>query len=193
MSAYPQARFLQSVNQLQQLPAEDGAEVAFAGRSNAGKSSAINAIVERHSLARKGKTPGQTRLINFFHLSESRRLVDLPGYGFAKVGAEMQAHWQELVGGYLQTRSSLVGLFLIVDSRRGLSDADHSLLQWAQGRLLPVRVLLSKCDKLTRNEAREIAGRTQKQLPELARAQQFSALKKQGVDEARTALNEMLS
>ena len=133
-------------------------EVAVAGRSNAGKSSAINAITQRNSLARSGKTPGLTQLVNFFELQQDQRLVDLPGYGFAKVPPKVQAHWHQLVGEYFATRNSLSGLLLIVDVRRGLKDGDRALLDWSARRELPVHVLLTKSDKLTRNEARKELG-----------------------------------
>jgi GTP-binding protein len=192
MSVYPQARFLWSVNRLEQLPADNGAEVAFAGRSNAGKSSTINAITQRRNLARSGKTPGQTQLINFFELEPGRRLVDLPGFGYAKVPAAVQAHWHELVGGYLRTRVSLNGVFLIVDARRGLGNEDRDLLEWVGQRGLGAQLLLNKCDKLTRKEAQEILRTTRAALGGLACAQRFSAISKEGIDTARGALQQML-
>jgi len=196
MSHYPQARFLLSVSGLDQLARalpEEGREVAVAGRSNAGKSSAINAITERRALARSSKTPGRTQLLNFFELAQGQRLVDLPGYGYAKVSAEVQAGWGQLIGGYLETRECLVGLVLIVDSRRGLSEDDHGLLAWAQVRNLPVRILLSKSDKLNRAEGQKILQQTARDLPPCATAQLFSAQARLGVEEARDALENMLA
>src|SRR5262245_42815790 len=135
MASYPHARFITSAHRLDQLTVDIGAEVAFAGRSNCGKSTAINAIVQRNALARSSKTPGRTQLINAFELQPvalveenpqaSRRLVDLPGYGYAEVPVAVQAHWGRLVGNYLRTRASLRGLFLIVDARRGLKEDDR--------------------------------------------------------------------
>jgi GTP-binding protein len=193
LSIYPQARFLLSVNGLQQLPEDTGAEVAFAGRSNAGKSSAINVITQRRGLARSSKTPGRTQLLNLFELEPDRRLVDLPGYGYAKVPVQMQVHWQELVGSYLQVRASLSGLFLIVDARRGMQSEERELVDWAQARVLTMQTLLSKSDKLTRNEGRLALKDAQQQLAGRASVQLFSAVNKQGVEEAREALQAMLA
>lgn len=198
MSLYPEAHFVLSANSLTQLPNDGSAEVAFAGRSNAGKSTAINAIVERKALARSSKTPGRTQLINLFNLDERRRLVDLPGYGYAKVPAEMQVHWQTLVGGYLQSRSTLRGLFLLVDSRRGLKNEEREMLSWAQARLLPTRVLLSKADKLTRQEGRVVLRAVEEEIEENREGdwlsvQLFSAESKQGVEDAREGMETMLN
>lgn len=192
MSAYAGARFITSANRRDQFPPDVGTEVAVAGRSNAGKSSAINALTRRRSLARTSKTPGQTQLINFFELEPQRRLVDLPGYGYAKVPPAMKAHWQQLVSGYLGSRGSLTGLLLIVDSRRGLNEDDLTLLHWAQRDSVGAHVLLSKCDKLTRNEAKSQLRQAQAALSGLASAQLFSAHGGQGVDEAREALERLL-
>jgi GTP-binding protein len=190
--AYPAVRFLLSANHAPQFPADTGSEVAVAGRSNAGKSSAINALTQRRSLARTSKTPGQTQLINFFELKAEQRLVDLPGYGFAKVPAHVRAHWQELVGGYLETRNSLMGLLLIVDSRRGLNDDDRGLIGWATQRGRRVHVLLSKSDKLSRHEGQRVLAGVRDELPMQASAQLFSAVSKEGVEEGREALDALL-
>jgi GTP-binding protein len=192
MSLYPNAHFMLSVNGLEQLPADDGAEVAFAGRSNAGKSTAINTLVERRSLARSSKTPGRTQLVNLFELAPGERVADLPGYGYAKVPVAMKVHWQSLVGEYLQQRESLVGLFLIVDARRGLSEDEWMLNRWAQERDLSVRILLSKADKLARNEQRTALSVAQRALVGTAVVQLFSAVDKSGVEAAQAALREML-
>jgi len=192
MSAYASVHFLLSADHERQFPDDAGVEVAVAGRSNAGKSSAINAITQRNSLARTSKTPGRTQLINFFELSPGRRLVDLPGYGYAKVPPRMQAHWRELVGGYLETRNSLMGLLLIVDARRGLKDDDRGLIAWARNRGRRVHLLLSKSDKLTRNEARQQLRQLVGELDTGVAAQLFSAVNKEGVDEARHALEDLL-
>ncbi|HJS21542.1 MAG TPA: ribosome biogenesis GTP-binding protein YihA/YsxC [Steroidobacteraceae bacterium] len=192
MSIYPAVRFLLSANHAPQFPADSGYEVAVAGRSNAGKSSAINALTRRRSLARTSKTPGQTQLINFFELMPERRLVDLPGYGFAKVPPHMREHWRELVGGYLETRNSLTGLLLIVDARRGLNDDDRGLMGWAIQRGRRVHVLLSKSDKLSRHEARRVLGSVRGELPSEASAQLFSAVSREGVQEGQEALEALL-
>lgn len=193
MSVYAGARFITSANRLDQFPPDLGTEVAVAGRSNAGKSSAINALTQRRSLARTSKTPGQTQLINFFELEPQRRLVDLPGYGYAKVPPAMKAHWEQLVSGYLGSRASLSGVLLIVDARRGLNEDDLTVLHWAKRDSVAAHVLLSKCDKLTRNEAKTQLRQAQTALAGLASAQLFSAHAGEGVDEARKALEGLLT
>lgn len=192
MSLYPHVHFMLSANRLDQCPPDVGVEVAMAGRSNSGKSSAINAVTQRKALARTSKTPGQTQLLNFFELDPGRRLVDLPGYGFARVPPAIKAHWERLVGEYMRGRQSLRGLMLIVDARRGLSQDDADLIEWmlAEGRA--AHVLLSKCDKLTRNEGREILRRTEGELEGRASAQLFSAVTHAGVEQAREALEMLL-
>ncbi|HZF27283.1 MAG TPA: ribosome biogenesis GTP-binding protein YihA/YsxC [Steroidobacteraceae bacterium] len=192
MSSYPQLRFLLSAASAQQFPSDVGREVAVAGRSNAGKSSAINSLTQRNSLARSGKTPGLTQLINFFELDEARRLVDLPGYGFAKVPPKVQAHWHRLVGEYFATRNSLTGLLLIVDVRRGLKDEDRALLDWTAERELAVHVLLSKSDKLNRSEASKALRAAQGEVGERASVQLFSSLNQDGAEHARRVLEAFL-
>ena len=142
-----QARFLISAAKVDQCPPDEGYEVAFAGRSNAGKSSALNTLTHA-SLARTSKTPGRTQLLNFFTLDEERRLVDLPGYGYAKVPIPLKQHWQRHLEAYLGSRESLVGLVLMMDIRHPLTDFDRLMLDWAQVSRLPVHVLLTKADKL---------------------------------------------
>src|SRR5262245_2630496 len=192
MSTYPHARFMLSAASAAQFPVDVGSEVAVAGRSNAGKSSAINSITARNNLARSGKTPGLTQLINFFELQEDERLVDLPGYGFAQVPPRVKAHWHRLVGEYFATRNSLSGLLLIVDVRRGLKDGDRALLEWAVDRELPVHVLLTKSDKITRNEARKELGAVAGELGGRASVQLFSSMNKEGADQARRVLEVLL-
>ena len=190
MSRFSQAQFLISAAAAAQFPADVGAEVAFVGRSNSGKSSAINAITHRHGLARTSKTPGRTQLLNFFELAPQRRLVDLPGYGYADVPAAQRSTWAPLIEA-LRTRESLRGLFVIVDSRRGMKAGDEDLLAWAQPNQ-HVHVLLSKCDKLNRSEgvqALRVAGGL---LGERASVQLFSALKGIGVKEAEDTLEGWL-
>jgi GTP-binding protein len=192
MSTYPHLRFLLSAASADQFPADVGREVAVAGRSNSGKSSAINSITRRNNLARSGKTPGLTQLINFFELQQDERLVDLPGYGFAQVPPKVKAHWHRLVGEYFATRNSLSGLLLIVDVRRGLKDGDRALLAWTAERQLAVHVLLTKSDKLTRNEARKELEAAAGELGEAASVQLFSSFNKEGADEARRTLEGFL-
>jgi GTP-binding protein len=193
MSHYPQASFLTSAHQPEQFVADVGAEVAFSGRSNAGKSSAINALVNQRNFARTSKSPGRTQLINFFHLSENRRLVDLPGYGYARVTKAMQKHWRVLMAAYFEERSSLTGLFVVVDIRRSLGDFDWQMVDWAAQIGVPAHVLLTKADKLKRGAAKTALLQAKKELDGAATIQLFSALKKDGVDEGRKVLDEMVA
>jgi GTP-binding protein len=186
MSRFGEARFLTSVAAPAQFPADAGTEVAFAGRSNAGKSSAINAIMQRRGLARTSKTPGRTRLLNYFELAPMKRVVDLPGYGYASVAAKERGTWLPLLEA-LRSRASLKGLFLIVDSRRGLTDGDESLIEWSQ-REQRLHVLLSKADKLKRGEAAEALRATSARLAGRGTAQLFSALRGIGLREAQETL-----
>ena len=153
MPFYPHVTFLTSAAEPHQLAPDTGREIAFAGRSNAGKSSAINAITQRQGLARTSKLPGRTRLLNFFELGPGERLIDLPGYGYASASPRERASWQPMIDA-LQARLSLRGLFVIVDSRRGLAEGDGALLSWAAPQQ-QLHVLLSKADKLSRSEARD--------------------------------------
>ena len=191
MSRFNDVRFLISAAAPAQFPADVGAEVAFAGRSNAGKSSAINAIAQRQGLAHTSKTPGRTRLLNFFELLPSRRLVDLPGYGYAKGPAAERLAWQPLIDA-LRTRASLKGLFVIVDARRGITQADVGLFDWAAAPLA-VHVLLSKADKLNRAESTAALREAGQRLAGRGTAQLFSALRGTGVKEAQDALVAWLS
>ena len=192
MSEYPQANFLSSAHRGDQFVEDVGAEVAFAGRSNSGKSSAINAILNRRNLARTAKIPGRTQLINFFSVRQGQRLVDLPGYGYARVSKQLQRHWQQLLDGYFDRRHSLAGLFIVVDSRRTLGDFDWQMLDWA-GRIgFPAHVLLTKADKLNREESAVALTNARRELRDEASAQLFSATKTLGVDKARARLEEFL-
>ena len=190
MSHYPEAAFITSANAATQFLPDGGAEVAFAGRSNAGKSSAINAIVNRRQFARTSKTPGRTQLVNFFDLGAERRLVDLPGYGFARVSDAMRDHWDRLLTAYFHSRSSLKGLVLVVDIRRNLRDHDEAMMAFATG--LPVHVLLTKADKLKRGQAANALLAARKALGDRASVQLFSATKKTGVEEARSTIDRWL-
>jgi len=193
MSQYPEARFIKSANALSQFVPDDGIEVAVAGRSNAGKSSAINVVVNRRQFARTSKTPGRTQLVNFFSLQEGRRLVDLPGYGFARVSDSMRRHWGELLSQYFQSRESLKGLLLIVDIRRKLTDYDRKMMAFADEVALPVHILLTKADKLKRGQVATAVLQVKKELGDRASVQAFSALNRQGEDEARAMLESFLN
>jgi len=158
VSVFPNVHFMLSAAQASQFPTDRGAEIAFAGRSNAGKSSAINVILQRHGLARVSRTPGRTRLLNFFEIGPEQRIVDLPGYGYAAAPEAERRTWGPMIAA-LRTRQSLRGLVLIVDSRRGVAPEDENLIAWArevQAEPMQVHVLLSKSDKLTRNEANKV-------------------------------------
>jgi len=192
MSQYPQASFIKSANAPTQFVLDEGTEVAFAGRSNAGKSSAINIIVNRRQFARTSKMPGRTRLVNFFSLRDGERLVDLPGYGFARVAGSMRNHWADLMADYFETRKSLTGMFLIVDIRRRLTDFDQQMLAFAGSVGLPVHVLLTKADKLKRGQAATALLEVRRDLGDAATVQHFSALNRQGEEEARIKLEEFL-
>lgn len=189
MSRFPNVRFLTSAASPAQFPPDRGAEVAFAGRSNAGKSSAINALAQRNGLARTSKTPGRTRLLNFFELAPAWRLVDLPGYGYASAPESDRRNWVPLLDA-LRGRSSLCGLMLVVDSRRGIGDMDQELIAWARAAAsdLRVHVLLSKADKLTRSEAVKAMRDATAALGGTATVQLFSVLDQTGVKEARDLL-----
>ena len=192
MSEYPDACFLTSADDQSQFVLDSGSEVAFAGRSNAGKSTAINMIVRRRNFARTSKQPGRTQLINFFSLGDDQRLVDLPGYGYAKVGPAMRRHWQELLEGYFRTRRSLSGTILVVDSRRLLGEFDRLMLDWCAGIDCPVHVLLTKADKLKRREAAAGLAKVSEELGDSATVQLFSGTKGRGIDEARRNLQALL-
>ncbi len=189
VSRFPAARFLLSASAPANFPPDHGVEVAFAGRSNAGKSSAINAITQRRALARVSKTPGRTRLLNFFELAPERRLVDLPGYGYASAPEEERRTWAPLIES-LRARESLRGLVLIVDSRRGVKEEDLGLIRWAHG--LDIHVLLSKADKLNRSEAAQALRSATTALSGLASAQLFSMTSGAGVEQAQDVLEAWL-
>jgi GTP-binding protein len=193
MSRYPRVRFLKSADSPAAFGDDSGAEIAFAGRSNSGKSSALNAIVERNALARISRTPGRTRLVNLFELEPGRRLVDLPGYGYARVPPAMQAEWGRLMEAYFAARESLAGLVLVVDARRGIGDSDRTMLEFAAARGCPMHVLLTKADKLGRNEARQSLQTARATLPGRVGVQLFSAESGEGVKTAQGAIEAMLA
>ena len=192
MSASLNASFLTSASKAAQFPADSGREVAVSGRSNSGKSTAINALVGRRNLARTGKTPGRTQLINFFSVGEDRRLVDLPGYGYAKVPDAVRRRWRHLLEAYFSRRQSLVGLLVTVDIRRGLKELDWVMLNWAGNSGVPAAVLLTKADKLSRGAARSRHLEITASLPDTVQAVLFSAPKRLGVVEARQCMDGWL-
>ena len=192
---YRQAHYTISATQLSELPDDQGREVAFAGRSNAGKSSAINTITEQKALARVSKTPGRTQMINFFSLDEQHSLVDLPGYGYAKVPEKMKIRWQQTLGKYLETRQSLQGLMLMMDIRHPLKEFDIQMIKWANASNLSVHILLTKSDKLKHGAAMATMHKVTAELTKLqltASAQLFSSLKKVGQEDAIKQLNHWL-
>jgi len=197
--SFKQARFVTSAFELSQLLPDDGAEVAFAGRSNAGKSSAINCLTRQKGLCKTSKTPGRTQLINFFKLAGDRRLVDLPGYGYAKVPKAMKAEWDRHLAEYLQMRKSLAGLILLMDIRHPLQEYDQQMLNWAAQAGLPVHILLTKSDKLKRGPAESSRLKVEKLLRDmdpgctLLSVQTFSSLKKQGLPQLEQQLSHWLS
>ncbi|AXE30091.1 YihA family ribosome biogenesis GTP-binding protein [Chromobacterium phragmitis] len=184
MSIFQNARFYTTVNHMKDLPATR-AEVAFVGRSNAGKSSAINTLANRTRLAYVSKTPGRTQHINFFELGDECFLVDLPGYGYAEVPEAVRAHWVELLGRYLQTRQSLIGLLLIMDARHPLKELDRRMLEFFRVAGRPVHILLSKADKMSRQEQNKVLALVKRELADYpsVSVQMFSSLKKTGVEE----------
>lgn len=195
MSLFANAVFTISAAKLSDLPPPSGAEIAFAGRSNAGKSSAINTLAGRTRLAFVSKTPGRTQLINFFRLENGAFLVDLPGYGFADVPEEIRRQWQGVLAAYLTRRTSICGLVLIMDARRPLTDLDRQMLEWFGPTGKPIHILLTKADKLTRSEAAKILQATRNELAPWAdqvSVQLFSSLKKTGVDEAESIIGGWL-
>ncbi len=193
---FHQCQFLISAANLSQLPEDDGAEVAFVGRSNAGKSSALNAIAGIKKLAKVSNTPGRTQLINLFSVSEQQRLVDLPGYGFAKVPVAVKERWQATLAKYLETRSCLQGLVLLMDVRHPLKDVDLNFLRWSAAVNLPVHVLLTKADKLARSHAMTALKTVQQSLALYhpnATVQLFSATKTLGLEEVSKRVFEWLN
>jgi len=192
--AYRKATFLLAVQHLKQLPDNMSIEVGFAGRSNAGKSSAINTITGIHSLARTSKTPGRTQQIVYFTLDEQRAIVDLPGYGFAKVPPRVKKHWQQLMEGYFQDRSALKGLVLVMDIRHPLKEFDEQMLQWCQHTGTPVHILLTKADKLSKGAANNVLLKIKNTLKAEGYTdfsiQTFSSLKRQGSETVMEKLDE---
>ena len=195
MPLFQKAVFHTTVANLQDLPSDSRREIAFAGRSNAGKSSAINALANHTRLAFVSKTPGRTQHLNYFSLEASKYFVDLPGYGFAKVPEEIRAQWEGLLAPYLRYREPLIGLVLIIDSRHPLTELDVQMLDWFAQTGKPIHVLLSKADKLTRQEQAQVlreVGSALAKISENCTLQLFSSLKKIGIAEAESVLGGWL-
>jgi GTP-binding protein len=196
MGLFSQAQFYITVNHLKDLPQHGGREVAFVGRSNAGKSSAINALANHTRLAFTSKTPGRTQHLNYFSLGNDNYLVDLPGYGYAKVPPDVQQHWENLLSQYLQTREALCGLVIIMDARHPLKPLDEQMLDWFAPTGKPVHILLTKADKLSRQQAtatlRNVTAWLNEHFP-FCTAQLFSSLKKSGLEEAEARIASWFS
>lgn len=193
---FPPTTFLTSAAQLDQLPKDTGSEVAFIGRSNSGKSTAINTITGIKGLARTSKTPGRTQLLNFFQINLEQRLVDLPGYGYAHVNTQKKEDWEKVISMYLKTRCSLKGLIITMDSRHPLKERDQSMLTWASHYQIPTYILLTKADKLTRQQSLKVLKETKLQLAKLndsSFVQLFSAPKTIGLESARKTILEWLN
>ncbi|OGT59480.1 MAG: YihA family ribosome biogenesis GTP-binding protein [Gammaproteobacteria bacterium RIFCSPHIGHO2_12_FULL_43_28] len=193
-SLYQNAEFLLSAADIKQLPADKGVEVAIVGRSNAGKSSVLNRLTNQKGLARVSKTPGRTQLVNVFVLDEARRIIDLPGYGFANVPIAAQEKWQRTVDAYIQKRESLQGLILVMDIRHPLKPLDKQLLHYCDNRDLPVHILLNKADKLSKGAAQktklEVLAALTDAYRNMITLQTFSAMKNEGIKELHLRLNE---
>lgn len=193
MSHYQKAYFLLSAADVKQLPLDEGIEIAIVGRSNAGKSSVLNKLTRNKQLARVSKTPGRTQLINVFVIDENRRLIDLPGYGYAKVPLATKKKWQKTVDTYIRIRDSLKGLILVMDVRHPFKTGDVQLLNYSASRSLPVHILLNKCDKLSKNQLAETVREVRGFLTEYGNSvtlQCFSALKGAGLKELQQFLDE---
>ncbi|EXJ16394.1 ribosome biogenesis GTP-binding protein YihA/YsxC [Imhoffiella purpurea] len=192
---YQRAHFLSAANRLDQAPEDVGREVAFAGRSNAGKSSAINAICHQKALARTSKTPGRTQQLIFFELDEQRRLVDLPGYGYAKVSESVKLEWQRHLSHYLEYRHSLAGLVIVMDVRHPLTDYDRQMLAWGLKGEMSLLLLLTKADKLKKGAARSAQLAVERAVADRAgrvSVQLFSAPERQGVESVQAVLDRWL-
>ncbi|MGZ5029695.1 MAG: ribosome biogenesis GTP-binding protein YihA/YsxC [Methylobacter sp.] len=193
---YHQAKFINSSPHLKDTPPDQGLEVAFAGRSNAGKSSAINTLTRQNALARISKTPGRTQMLNFFEIDEKQRFVDLPGYGYAKVPLEVKKKWHELMETYLTSRKSLCAIVLVMDVRHPLTEFDWQMVEWCEHTGLPLHVLLTKADKLNYGAAKNTLLQVQKELKNASfpmTIQLFSSLKKTGIDELHAALDRLFN
>jgi len=190
---YHQARFMLSASKVSEAPEDQGKEVAFAGRSNAGKSSALNTLTRQNSLARISKTPGRTQLLNFFEIDEQHKFVDLPGYGYAKVPLAVKKQWHKMMEDYLHQRDSLCGIVLVTDVRHPLTEFDVQMIEWCEYSKLPLHMLLTKSDKLNYGAAKNTLLKVQRELQQReveVTLQLFSSLKKKGVDEVHDVLDQ---
>jgi GTP-binding protein len=186
------AAYRDSVHHLSQLPPDVGVEIAIAGRSNAGKSSLINRLCRQNGLAKTSRTPGRTRQLVFFQLDELRHLVDLPGYGYAKVSGDLKRHWHGLIQTYLDRRKALSGLVVVMDIRHPLKDSDVELIEWAGSRGLPLHLVLTKADKLGRGKQKEVLMKIRNMIDERVGVQLFSATSGQGLEELQAVMIEWL-
>ncbi|MBQ09880.1 MAG: YihA family ribosome biogenesis GTP-binding protein [Gammaproteobacteria bacterium] len=189
---FSKTKFMKSASNISECPDDIGAEIAFVGRSNSGKSSAINVIVNQKNLARISKTPGRTQLINFFEIERNERLVDLPGYGYAKTSKSQQKEWGLMIGEYLKHRETLKGIILIIDIRRGLMELDDAFLDFYLPLNKPLHILLTKSDKLKKQACRKSLDSVESIVGEVSSIQLFSSLKKLGTEEARETILELL-
>lgn len=193
---YHRAAFLKSAPSLETTPTDQGLEVAFAGRSNAGKSSAINSLTRQNQLAKISKTPGRTQMLNFFEFGTDLRFVDLPGYGYAKVPEDVKLQWYRLMESYLNKRQSLCAIVLVMDVRHPMTDFDWQMVEWCEHAQLPMHILLTKSDKLTYGAGKNTLLKVQKELSKFTiplSLQLFSSLKKTGIDEVHAALDSLFS
>ncbi|MGZ8095665.1 MAG: ribosome biogenesis GTP-binding protein YihA/YsxC [Methylosarcina sp.] len=191
---YHQAKFINSSPLLKNAPRDEGMEVAFAGRSNAGKSSAINALTRQQGLARISKTPGRTQMLNFFAINDQQRFVDLPGYGYAKVPAAVKKKWYDLMESYLTQRKSLCAIVLVMDIRHPMTEFDWQMIEWSEHTGLPLHILLTKSDKLSHGAAKNTLMQVRKELAGVSfplTTQLFSSLKKDGIEEVHDALDRL--
>ena len=192
MLGFENIKFIKSANQVSQFPEDSGNEIAFVGRSNAGKSTVLNVIFNRKNIAKTSKTPGRTQLVNFFKLDEDSCIVDLPGYGFANVSREKRNQWDRLLSSYFKTRAALTGVFLVVDGRRGITDLDRVFIDFYLPLEKSLHVLINKSDKLNKSEQVLVLEQFKSYLGEVATIQLFSGTKKMGVEIAQNRLIEML-
>lgn len=192
-SVYHQTKFMLSASKLSEAPEDQGKEVAFAGRSNAGKSSAINTLTRQNSLARISKTPGRTQLLNFFEIDTTRKIVDLPGYGYAKVPLSVKKQWHQMMENYLHKRNALCGIILMMDIRHPLTDFDMQMIEWCEHTQLSLHILLTKADKLNFGAAKNTLLKVHRELSDIevnVTLQLFSSLKKTGIDDTHEVLDQ---
>ena len=192
MLGFENIKFIKSANQVSQFPENSGNEIAFVGRSNAGKSTVLNVIFNRKNIAKTSKTPGRTQLVNFFKLDDDSCIVDLPGYGFANVSREKRKQWDRLISNYFKTRAALTGVFLVVDGRRGITDLDRVFIDFYLPLEKSLHVLINKSDKLNKSEQTLVLEQFEFYLGEVATIQLFSGTKKMGIEIAQNRLIEML-